>query len=80
MSSPDRINKRAEMEALKTMRSKTASKEEKEAAAATLDQAGDSSRQAGSESETPVSKGVAKAAKRAAGSNPVQQRGAGRGR
>ncbi len=82
---PGQFDKRAEMEARKTLRSKSASKAEKEAAAAelALALAGDSSRSDPGGSEPgapPLAKGASRAAKRAASSGLAHRRGGGRGR
>jgi hypothetical protein len=80
--SPGHIDKRAEMEARKTLRSKTASKEEKDAAAAALADAEGLNRAdaTGADGAPPLSKGAARAAKRAGGTDLAQRRGGGRGR
>lgn len=72
------------MEARLTLRSKTATKAEKEAAEADLARAlgeADPDETPGSPTDpAPRTTGPAKTADRVAGSTPVQQRGAGRGR
>ena len=78
--SPGQIGKRAEMEARLTLRSKTASKAEKEAAAADLAEATGSAEQGADPSETPLTKGAARAARRSSTSDLAQRRGGGRGR
>ena len=71
------ISKRAEMEARLTLRSKTASKEEKEAAAGVIAEAEGLSRSdpTGADGGRPLSKDASHVAKRPGGSDQASRRG-----